>query len=53
MAPGTVGPRPKGTPASFQPTQTVKPATIPAMMPALVAYFQYSAANAGSPAAAA
>lgn len=40
MAPGTVGPRPKGVPASFQPTQTVKPAAMPEMMPAFVAFFQ-------------
>ena len=40
MAPGTVAPRPKGSPASFQPMQTVKPAIMPARIPAVVAYFQ-------------
>ena len=53
MAPGTVAPRPKGSPASFQPMQTVKPAILPERIPAVVAFFHYSAANAGSPAAAA
>ena len=53
MAPGTVAPRPMGSPTSFQTTVTTKPPSIPAMMPALVALFQYRAARAGSPAAAA
>ena len=40
MAPGTVAPRPKGSPASFQPMQTVKPAIMPERIPAVVAFFQ-------------
>ena len=53
IAPGTVGPKPKGVPHSFQPTQTAKPAIIAEIIPCFVAFFQYNAANAGSPAAAA
>ena len=53
IAPGTVAPRPKGCPSSFHTIVTEKPAPIPARIPAFVAFFQYSAAKAGRPAAAA
>ena len=53
MVPGTAEPRPKGSPASFQPTQTVNQAAMPAITPALVAFRQKRAAKAGMPAAAA
>ena len=53
MVPGTAEPRPKGSPASFQPTHTTKPAIMPDRMPGVVAFFQNRAAKAGMPAAAA